>query len=385
MNEQPVFYFTRFLPAYRLPIVERLNERLNNRLIVCHGQPPPGNSVVMNEVPPSINQIRLKNYWFRKETAHLQFYRKVFKQFGKPSVVLAEESPRSLLLPGLLRYARRNSAGRVLWGFFYSTQRAYSATHPLQRYRIGLAKTVEACACYSRQSRTYLAPHIAAERLFVAQNTVDTDTLFDLRKKLAARGKTVVRNELGFDAHQPIIIFVGQLTAKKGVMMLLDVFERFRKGTPASLVIIGAGPERSNMESRVSRSSIPDVHFLGEIPSLESSAPYLFASDVLVMPGYVGLAVNHAFSLGLPVVTQRAPEGVPFHSPEVESIEHGENGMFSGWDNDDSMLDAIRQVVDQQAAFSARATSYAETNLTIGRMIDALEAAIVYAHDHKGE
>ena len=34
MAEPPVFYFARMLPAYRHAVMERLNERLDGRLVV---------------------------------------------------------------------------------------------------------------------------------------------------------------------------------------------------------------------------------------------------------------------------------------------------------------------------------------------------------------
>ena len=197
MSTKPVFYFTRMLPAYRIPILERLNERLDGRLVVCHGQPPHGNPVLMKDIESEFRREVLTNYWFRDTTAHMQFYHKVFAKHEAPSVVLAEESPRSVMLPGLLRRARKVGAGRVLWGIFYSVHRPFSATHRLQRYRIAMANRVEACACYAKQSRTYLKPYVPEEKLFVAQNTMDMDTLSGLRKKLEAEGKQAIRRRLG--------------------------------------------------------------------------------------------------------------------------------------------------------------------------------------------
>ena len=48
------------------------------------------------------------------------------------------------------------------------------------------------------------------------------------------------------------------------------------------------------------------------------------ASDAVVIPGYVGLAVNHAFAHGLPVITCQSE----IHSPEIEYIENDVNGLI---------------------------------------------------------
>jgi glycosyltransferase involved in cell wall biosynthesis len=383
MSDRLVFYFTRMLPAYRLPIMERLNERLDGRLVVCYGQPPHDTSTLMGKSRGSFEQIRLKNYWFRGETAHAQPFGKVFSKYGPPAVVLAEESPRSITLPFLLRHARRQGAGRVLWGIFYSVFRPFSIKHPLQRYRIEMAKRVEACACYTRGVKKVLGPYIPNERLFVAQNTLDTDTLFALRKNLEAEGKSSVRRRLGIPEDHAVFAFTGQLVARKGTEELLDTFSRFRSERPATLIVIGGGPERQNLEARVANEGIRDVHFLGSIPRLEDSAPYLFASDLMLLPGYVGLVANHAFAMGLPIVTQEAPAGIPFHGPEVESIVDGENGRIVERDNPDALYNAVREILDNQAYFSKNAIQYVEQHLTLDNMVNGLVSAIQYAESHR--
>lgn len=383
MSAKPVFYFTRMLPAYRIPILERLNERLQGRLVVCHGQPPQGNPVLMKEIQSNFRREVLTNYWYKDTTLHLQFYHKVFKKHGAPSTVLAEESPRSVMLPGLLRRARKLGAGRVLWGIFYSVHRPFSADHPLQRYRIAMANRVEACACYARQSRTYLQPHVDPSKLFVAQNTMDTDSLFALRTTLEKEGKTAVRARLGIPDGHDVFVFVAQLVARKGTRELIEIFERYQMDKPASLIVMGGGPERENMEALVAEKQLQHVRFLGSVPDLNESAPYIFASDVMLQPGYVGLVVNHAFALGVPVITQEAPGNLPFHGPEVESIEHESNGMIVKRNDMASMQAALQRVVQEQQAFSQAATTYAENKLTLDNLVDGLIAAIGHAEQTK--
>ncbi len=137
------------------------------------------------------------------------------------------------------------------------------------------------------------------------------------------------------------------------------------------------------MESIVSEKGLSDIHFLGPVSDLNESAPYIFASDIMLQPGYVGLVVNHAFSLGLPVITQAAPDDLPFHGPEVESIVHNQNGMIVDRDNHEAMQDAIDHVMQHQSAFSRNAISYTENNLTLDHLVDGLLSAIDRAETSK--
>ena len=47
-------------------------------------------------------------------------------------------------------------------------------------------------------------------------------------------------------------------------------------------------------------------------------------SIAVVIPGFVGLAINHSFAHGVPMLTRH---GQP-HSPEVEYLENGVNGLM---------------------------------------------------------
>ena len=382
MPERPVFYFTRMVPAYRIPVLERLNERLEGRLVVCAGQPPQASSLrsLTEEKPRSFRQVAMRNYWVRGETLHAQPFRHVFRALGRPAAVLAEESPRSLTLPLLLRYARRQGAGRLLWGHFSSNDRPFAPGNLADRYRIALARSVEACVCYTKPIADLLRPYIPDERLFVARNTLDTDALFALREKLMAEGRTNVRHRLGLPAEAPVLVFIGRLIKTKGTDRLLDVFKALRTRHAAHLLIIGAGPEQGAMEERIARETIEGAHFLGAMPDWADSAPYLFAADVMLMPGYLGLAVNHAFAFGVPVVSQQSPDPtLRFHSPEVAFLQHGENGLLAQSNNTSALLDAVEQVLADHARYARNAYDYARHTLTIDLMVEGLEAAIRYA------
>ncbi|ARA94535.1 MAG: glycosyltransferase [Deltaproteobacteria bacterium] len=372
------------LPAYRVPVLERLNQRLQGRLVVCHGQPPHASTTLMDDIQSTFRREFIPNWWFREsETLHAQPFRHIFEQYGPPEVVLAEENPRSLTLPFLLRYARKQGAGRVLWGIFYSVFRPFSGLHPLQRYRIEMARRVEACACYTKGVRAALQPYLPDERLFVAQNTLEMDVLFRLRKQLEKEGKTAVRQRLQLPEEHDILVFVGQLIPRKGTQLLLESFAALRAERPMTLLIIGGGPEREPMEQWVRARNLPDVHFLGSIPRLEDSAPYLYAADVMVLPGYVGLVINHAFGMGLPLVTQHPPGNIPFHGPEIESLEHGYNGFMVQRGNFNAFLNAIRLTLKKRTILSRNAITYAEQHLTVDHMLDGLVGAISYAAAHR--
>ncbi len=378
-DRRPIYYFARMIPWYRIPVLEQLNERFDGRLVACAGDPPGASSLgnLVQGSKPGYKHVSLRNRWFFGERIHAQPFRSVFERHGAPAAILAEESPRSVTLPFLLRYAKSLGAGRVLWGHFSSNHRAFDPRrHFLDKYRLALAKRVEGCACYTEGIANLLRPFLPERNLFVARNTMDLAPMFTQREELAAEGKAAVRRRLAIPPDGPVLVYIGRLIPEKGTDMLLETWARLTKEILATLLIIGDGPERAVMEAKVSARSLQGVRFLGSLLR-EKAGPWLYASDLMLMPGYLGLAVNHAFAFGLPVVSLHHPAGgVKFHSPEVEYVRSGETGLLCSGNSSEALAAGVRKVLADRERYSANALAYAQEHLTLSNMVDGLEAAI---------
>lgn len=379
--KDPIAYVARFVPGYRQPVLEELNDRLNGRLVVCAGNPPEASFKALSSGPaPTYKRIRLRNTWIGGQRALIQNTKPVFS--CNPSVLLAEESPRTLSLPCLLASAKRKGIGTLLWGHFSSNRRALSKLHPLDRYRIALAKRVDGCVCYTDQIAELITPYVLGERCFVARNTLDTPQLFKLYNALEEEGKAHIRNRLGLPEHGRIVVFVGRLVADKRPEILLDLHKALGAIQLTALVLIGSGPEYAKLLARVENEALKNVFLPGAIPRLEDSAPWIYAADVMVCPGYVGLNVNHAFCLGLPIVTCTSPDPkIRYHSPEIAYLQPNVNGMQARYGDLDELVKAVLTVLENRDYFSANALAYAQANLKLESMIDGLVEAIQYAEE----
>jgi glycosyltransferase involved in cell wall biosynthesis len=100
------------------------------------------------------------------------------------------------------------------------------------------------------------------------------------------------------------ILFIGRLTAVKGVRILLDAFEEARKAHPQlSLTLIGDGDDRVELEKRA--APFGDAVVFKGYQSQEAVAQALAATDALVLPSFAeGLPVvlMEAFAAGKPVI-----------------------------------------------------------------------------------
>lgn len=123
-------------------------------------------------------------------------------------------------------------------------------------------------------------------------------------------------------AGHKLVTHVSNFREVKRVKDVIRVFARVRKAMPATLLMVGDGPEREDAEAEARALEIAgDVRFLGR---LDSVAEILQASDLFILPSQsesFGLAALEAMACGAVVVASRAG-GLP------EVIEDGVNGIL---------------------------------------------------------
>ena len=136
----------------------------------------------------------------------------------------------------------------------------------------------------------------------------------------------VSRKELGFNEDDILMTYMGRVGPEKNLPFLLRAFAGIAKTYEnVSLIILGDGPERENLEDRVRVMGMSDrVKFTGMIPYSELPA-YMAAADVFVTASVTEvhpLSVIEALASGLPVVGIQSP-GVG------DTVEDGVTGYLA--------------------------------------------------------
>jgi glycosyltransferase involved in cell wall biosynthesis len=179
-----------------------------------------------------------------------------------------------------------------------------------------------------------------------------------------------LRAEVGVPAETPLLGFVGHLVRQKRPDRALDVLAQVRlRGCAAHLVVAGAGPLRTDLESRAQRLGMDGaVTFLGE------------RDDVEWVLGGVDLALLTSEAEGIPgVAIEAMMAGCPVVSVPVmgvaEVIEDGATGLVLDTDDPAAMAQAVARLL---ADDEARAAMSRESRSRTDRF-SASAAAAVYA------
>jgi N-acetyl-alpha-D-glucosaminyl L-malate synthase BshA len=123
------------------------------------------------------------------------------------------------------------------------------------------------------------------------------------------------------DDHR-ILTHVSNFREVKRVKDVIRVFARVRRAMPATLLMVGDGPDRSDAEHEARELGVAeDVRFLGR---LDRVANLLQSTDLFLLPSQTesfGLAALEAMACGAPVVATRAG-GLP------EVVDDGVDGIL---------------------------------------------------------
>jgi glycosyltransferase involved in cell wall biosynthesis len=209
----------------------------------------------------------------------------------QPDVLIVEANPRYLATPAAVRWMHERGRVVIAWGLGAPASGGTLAGVRQKRRRQYL-KQFEALISYSqRGAEEYADLGYPAERIFIAANAA------------ASRPATKPPARPASFSGMPRILFVGRLQERKRVDNLLRACAALPKPIQPSLVIVGDGPVRAELEA-LARKVYPHVEFAGEHHGAEL-APYFTATDLFVLPGTGGLAVQEAMAYGLPVIVAR--------------------------------------------------------------------------------
>jgi N-acetyl-alpha-D-glucosaminyl L-malate synthase BshA len=167
---------------------------------------------------------------------------------------------------------------------------------------------------------------------------------------------------------QRILTHISNFRKVKRVQDVIHVFERVRQKIPATLLLIGDGPERNAMEALCRQLGLCDeIRFLGKQEAVEE---ILAISDLFLLPSEsesFGLAALEAMACEVPVISSNAG-GLP------EVNLHGHSGFLADVGDIDAMTTyALQILTDDKTLEKFRKGAYMQA-----KKFDVAEMVTVY-------
>jgi glycosyltransferase involved in cell wall biosynthesis len=190
----------------------------------------------------------------------------------------------------------------------------------------------------------YRSYGVSEEQIFWTPYAVDNDFFIE-RARRESQGKAFLRKQAGVPANLPLILYCGKLMEKKQPFDLLRAFACLNGQPKASLVFVGDGLLRTELERFVTERGLANVYFLGFRNQTELPACYSMA-DVCVLPSSLepwGLVLNEAMCCSLPVIASNRVGAA------ADLIKQGMNGFTYPVGDVEALTDCLRKVlVDEQ-------------------------------------
>jgi glycosyltransferase involved in cell wall biosynthesis len=212
----------------------------------------------------------------------------------RPDVVVSNEMGFRTLI-ALVYGTLAHKPVWVWWGGTLHTERGIGLAKRLVRDVI--SRWAKHWVSYGKSSTEYLLSlGIIRDRVLEIQNSVD-EHLFSLSYESSLQ-----------PLPRPVLLHVGQFTARKGIELLLRAaLVQQKQGRSFSLLLVGSGPGKSAAEKLAKELALRNVHFMppqepGKMPAIYRSA------DVLIFPTLEdvwGLVANEAMLSGLPVLCSK--------------------------------------------------------------------------------
>ena len=192
-------------------------------------------------------------------------------------------------------------------------------------YRRLVARHVGTICCNGSLSMEYCTRVLGVDprRIVTGAMAADSESLAERCRQVPAGVQAQEFEALGLS--RPVFAYVGRMVRPKGLRELLAAWRLFTKRRVApqgSLLLVGDGPEREELESLVRQHSLPGVAFAGAV-DYSAIAFYYALCDVLVMPTLEdnwSLVVPEAMACSKPVLCSR------FNGCWPELIKEGLNG-----------------------------------------------------------
>lgn len=339
---QKLIVITNEMAHYRIPFYNSLSDHFD--LVVFHST-----STLQSEI-----ELKFESVYVKKCSIGPFFYQnkvvtKLLNNRGDVLLMFDLRYVSSLIAYVLIKIFTKRKV--ILWGAWLTDSKLanFVRTNVMKHNRHNLFYTKSAM-------QDFVNSGVSAESCFIANNTFDVK--FD-----------IVSVEF---EKKDLILFVGSLNPRKGLIQLLENFASSLDKIPETikLCIIGSGSEHGKITSRIKELGIQErVDLIPALNTVHELSSYYRRALVSVSLKQAGLSVLQSFGFGVPFITSETA----ISGGEKTNIIDGYNGFLL---KNDSQLSKflIKISVDKNLSeeLSINAHDYYQKYCTIDNMVNGV-------------
>lgn len=381
MNKKiKVAYSNRIIPHFRAPVFSNLSKRDKIDLTVFYGK---GLKKGSQSNDTKIFDFKSKKLFtipfvfkrgdaiqFRSWHPTLLFH----LIFGKFDLVITEPSTNLLNNFSVFLYCKLLGKKIIWYEAGVAKDRFKSFKRRIVEKFISIfIKSSDAYITYNSFSDNYLKENyrINEKKIFRAQNTIDTSSV----EKDIKRFKPIIKKtKTSFGlTNKKVITFIGGIERRKKISNLINAVNEFNNihtKTPATCLVVGDGPDLKFFKKNFSCNDFP-VIYAGQ--RISDAVLMILISDLIVLPGEGGLAINHSFACGKPFVGTK--DCVSGDTSIFDYVKNGYNGYVAKKNNIQDLVKKIELVFKNYESLCRGATESSSRH-SIPKLVDGIVDSI---------
>jgi len=375
-STKKVVVIQRVLPHYRISFFDALAEKLRDsdiELEVVYG----------NEKEGSVPKTAEGNWAWAKKIPNQYItllgkelvWQSAVRKCSNADLVIVEQANRLILNHILLikkNIVRKPRIAFLGHGKNFQSKENDFLSYLSEKLKQYLLSSVDWWFSYTELSTRHLIKlGIDKRNITTFNNCVDTTEFkrcFDL--PMTESDRRNFTHQAGIVGEQ-VGLFCGGMYQEKRLEFLLESCLLIKEKLPDfEMLFIGGGPDEDLLVEACKKYQW--MKYLGPKFS-EEKARYFELSGALLMPGLVGLAIVDSFVSKTPIITT----DIDYHSPEIEYISSGNNGLMTGNTIQEYANAVIKFYRDENLRGQlARGCSESSEQITLDGMVDKFAAGV---------
>jgi len=324
----------RALPHYRVSLYDAIAERCSDRVEVFAGYPEPAEGVVRAESLSHAGWRRIGNVCVgvgRQKAYWQPGFVRWLENFC-PDVLLAESNPRILSNYHGFRYARRRRISVIGWGV--GVRGNARDQGPYGMFMRRYFRQFDGMIAYgTKGAEDFEHLGVDPKRVFIARNSVSTTQIDQVLENPVGAEDLVQRFRTCYQINgKRVVLFLGRMVSEKQVDFLLEAVGNLRQ--EYHLLLVGDGPLRSDLEREARKHNLVAT-FTGHLKGRDLISAIL-TSNLCVLPGQGGLAIQEVMAAGVPVIAGVAD------GTQHDLIKQGITGFHFGGDTASELAELIK-------------------------------------------